>query len=192
MTEWERTGDTKYRDKIVAGMDSIAAMPFGFMTGPNQLYGYDPKTGKMFPLIDGGFGSYNLTTIMGGAEVIFELNELLDHPGWKNAWLQYCRLLGATKDVLARDMSSGAEGANGQFATSGRLAGYVYLATKNTAFADRAWTRVRLAPFAPSHFEGSAVLSPIDEIPGLSTNTVSQSCLETIELLEMCGDRVPG
>ena len=24
MTEWERTGDTKYRDKIIAGMDSIA------------------------------------------------------------------------------------------------------------------------------------------------------------------------
>ena len=34
MTEWERTGDTKWRDKIIAGMDSIAAMPFGFLTGP--------------------------------------------------------------------------------------------------------------------------------------------------------------
>ena len=51
MTEWERTGDTKYRDKIIAGMDSIAAMPFGFLTGPNQLYGYDPKTGKLYPLL---------------------------------------------------------------------------------------------------------------------------------------------
>ena len=50
MTEWERTGDTKYRDKIVAGMDSIAAMPFGFLTGPDQLYGYDPKTGKLYAL----------------------------------------------------------------------------------------------------------------------------------------------
>ena len=42
MTEWERTGDNKWRDKIIAGMDSIAAMPFGFLTGPDQLYGYDP------------------------------------------------------------------------------------------------------------------------------------------------------
>ena len=155
-------------------------MPFGFMTGPNQLYGYDPKTGKMYPLVDGGFGSYNLTTIMGGAEVIFELNELIDHAGWKKAWVQYCRLLGATKDVLSRDMATGAEGANGQFATSGRLAAYVYRETKNTAFADRAWARVRLPSYATTHFEGSAVLTPIDEIPGLSTNSTSQNCLETI------------
>ena len=27
-TEWERTGDTKYRDKIIAGLDSIAGMPY--------------------------------------------------------------------------------------------------------------------------------------------------------------------
>ena len=36
MTEWERTGDTKYRDKIIAGMDSIAKMPYGFLTGPDN------------------------------------------------------------------------------------------------------------------------------------------------------------
>ena len=27
MTEWERTGNTKYRDKIIAGMKSISALP---------------------------------------------------------------------------------------------------------------------------------------------------------------------
>ena len=54
MTEWERTGDNKWRDKIVAGMDSIAAMPFGFLTGPDQLYGYDPKTGKLYALAGAG------------------------------------------------------------------------------------------------------------------------------------------
>ena len=35
-----------------------------------------------------------------------------------------------------------------------------------------------------------AVLHPLDEIPGLSTNSVSQGCLEAIEVLEMCGDPV--
>lgn len=33
MTEWERTGNTKYRDKIIAGMKSIAALPHGVYTG---------------------------------------------------------------------------------------------------------------------------------------------------------------
>jgi len=106
MTEWERTGDSKWRDKIVAGMESIAAMPFGFLTGPNQLYGYDPKTGKLYAL-ENEVGTYNLATIMGGGEVVFELNTLIDHAGWKKAWEQYCRLHTARKDVVERDKISG-------------------------------------------------------------------------------------
>src|ERR1022692_4106644 len=75
MTEWERTGNTKYRDKIVTGMESFAAMRYGFLSGPNSLFGYDPATGKLYPLSDDPFGSYNLQVIMGGAEVVFELED---------------------------------------------------------------------------------------------------------------------
>jgi hypothetical protein len=196
MTEWERTGEPKYRDKIITGMDSIARMPYGFMTGPNQLYGYDPATGKLYPMVEDGFGHYNLTVIMGGAEVIFELNELIDHAGWKKAWLQYCRLLSAPKDVVARDMQSGAEGADGRFADPGRLAGYVYVQTKDTVFAAKAWSGVvggrQRVSYAATAYQGPDVLTPIDEVPGLSTNSVSQNCLQTIEVLAMCGDRMPG
>ena len=71
MTEWERTGDTKWRDKIYAGMDSISQMPFWFRSGKNLLFGYDPATGKLYTLTD-EVGDYNLTTIMGGGEVVFE------------------------------------------------------------------------------------------------------------------------
>jgi hypothetical protein len=99
MTEWERTGDTKWRDKIVAGIDSMPAMPYWFKSGRNLVYGYDPKTGKLYQVSD-QVGSYNLTTIQGGAQVIFELNEFLDHPGWQKMWLQYCRLGSAPAEVL--------------------------------------------------------------------------------------------
>jgi hypothetical protein len=197
MTEWERTGEPKYRDKIIAGMDSIAKMPYGFMTGPNQLYGYDPATGKLYPMVEDGFGHYNLTVIMGGAEVIFELNELIDHPGWKKAWLQYCRLMSASKDVVARDMTSGTEGADARFADPGRLAGYVYVQTKEAAFASKAWSgvtggRQRPLTYATTAIKGPEALNPIDEVTGISTNSVSQNCLQAIEVLAMCGDRMPG
>jgi hypothetical protein len=190
MTEWERTGNTKYRDKIIAGMDSIIAMPYGFLTGPNQLYGYDPKTGKMYPLVADGLGTYNLATIMGGGEVVFELNDLIDHAGWKKAWLQYCRLHTAPKAVVARDMTNNSEGADGQYARPGRLAAYLYRETKNPAFARKAWSGVRLPAYSATHLEGPDVLNPIDEISGLSTNSTAQGCLEAIEVLEMCGDRM--
>ena len=191
MTEWERTGETKYRDKILAGMDSIAAMPYGFLSGPNQLYGYDPSTGKMVPLVADGFGVYNLTTIMGGAEVVFELNELIDHSGWRKAWKQYCLLTRATKEVATRDNSTGNEGANGEHAQYGRLAAYVYRESKNAQLAKKAWSLLRLPGYSATHFEGPTVLEPIEEIPGVSTNNTAQSCLEAIEMLEMCGEQLP-
>jgi exo-rhamnogalacturonan lyase-like protein len=198
MTEWERTGNTKYRDKIIAGMDSIAAMPYAFMTGPNNLLGYDPKTGKLYPLEADPFGTYNLTSIMGGAEVVFELNQLIEHPGWQKAWLQYCRLTSAPKQVVARDMNTGAEGADAAFAGPGRLAAYAYTKLKNPAFAKKAWAQVlasgsgpnrqRGPLYVPRTFQGADALNPIEEVPGLSTNTVAQGCLQAIEVLAMCGD----
>jgi hypothetical protein len=48
MTEWERTGDTKWRDKIMAGVDSMYAMPFWMRTGKNLVMGYDYNTGKLY------------------------------------------------------------------------------------------------------------------------------------------------
>ncbi len=196
MTEWERTGDTKYRDKILAGMDSIAAMKYGFLTGPNQLYGYDPKTGKLYPLEEKA-GTYNLATIMGGGEVVFELNTLIEHEGWKKTWNQYCRLHTAKEDVVARDMATGKEGEDGQYARPGRLSGYLYMLTKNPAFAAKAWAGVTGGPmrqrgprFATVKVAGPEVVTPIDEVPYLSTNSTSQGCLELIEVLEMCGDRM--
>jgi hypothetical protein len=193
MTEWERTGLPKYRDKIVAGMDSIAKMPYGFMTGPNNLLGYDPATGKLYALEDDPFGTYNLTTIMGGAEVVFELNELMDHADWKKAWLQYCRLTSAPKQVVAKDMGTGQEGADAAYAGPGRLAAYAYAQTKNPAFAKKAWAQVQrgASMYGTKKLQGPDVLNAIDEISGLSTNTVAQNCLHTIEVLEMCADSMP-
>ena len=200
MTEWERTGDTRWRDKIIAGMDSIAAMPYGFMTGPNVLYGYDPKNGKLYTLVPDGFGVYNLQVIQGGAEVAFELNQLIDHPGWQKAFLQYCRLTGAPKDVVAKDMKNGTEGGQGNYAGAGRLAGYAYWKTKNPAFVARAVAGLRGStgprrppggPYATRRVEGPNVLNPIDEAPFVSTNTTAQSSLTAIQVLELCKDHLP-
>jgi hypothetical protein len=189
MTEWERTGDNKGREKIVAGMDSIAAMPFGFLTGPNQLYGYDPKTGKLYALEE-EVGTYNLATIMGGGEVVFELNTLIDHAGWKKAWDQYCRLHTARRDVIERDKTTGTEGTDGQYARAGRLAGHLYTMTRNAAYAKKEWSGVRIPGIAGTQWKGPDVVTPIEEVMAISTNSIAQGCLEAIEVLEMCGDRM--
>ena len=54
MTEWERTGDTNWRDRILAGVDSIVAMPYWLETG--KLHGLNPDlpNGGLGPLKGGG------------------------------------------------------------------------------------------------------------------------------------------
>jgi hypothetical protein len=195
MTEWERTGDTVYRERIYAGMDCIAGMPYGFLSGPFNLFGYDPQTKKLYTLSEDPYGTYNLTTIMGGAEVIFELNELIDHPGWEKAWLQYCRLYSAPKEVIRKDMESGNEGADGSYARPDRLAAYVYHKTGEEAFVEPAVSRLfgwhGPGRMLPEEISGPEVLNPIQELPWVSTNGSAQSSLVTIQVLEMCKDKLP-
>ncbi|WP_414664307.1 exo-rhamnogalacturonan lyase family protein [Horticoccus sp. 23ND18S-11] len=201
MTEWERTGDAKWRDKIVAGVESLQAMPYWIKSGKNLVYGYDPKTGKLYHVSD-QVGSYNLATIQGGAQVIFELNEFLGHAGWDRMWLQYCRIGSAPAEVLSRDQTSGDEGADGRYlgeqgaSSQGtpRLAAYAYWKTKNAAFARPAVAsllRFGGGPIATTRVAGPLVLNPFDESARISTNGAAQSGLSAIEILELCKDQLP-
>jgi hypothetical protein len=195
MAEWERTGDTKWRDKINAGLDSVARMPLGVRSGRNLVFGYDPATGRLYQVSD-ELGDYNLATIQGGAEVVFELNGLVDNPGWMRAWLQYCRLEQAPREVVVRDMATGAEGADGSYAGPGRLAAYAYFKTGNPAFARAAieslFGRRGFEPgrYQARRIEGPGVLNPIDETL-VSTNAAAQSSLTMMEVLDLCADRLP-
>lgn len=201
MTEWERTGDTRWRDKILAGMDSLSSMPYGIRSGRNLVYGYDPATGRLYRVSD-ELGDYNLATIQGGAEVAFELNELVDRPSWMRTWLEYCRLEAAPADVIVRDRRSGAEGKDARYVGFGqagaRLAAYVYAKTGDAAFATAAIDRLfgafggfRAGMYATRRVAGPDVLNPIDEDPRVSTNATAQSSLTAIEVLALCADRLP-
>ena len=196
MTEWERTGDTKWRDKILAGVESLSKMPLGLRTGKNLVFGYDPGTGKLFQLNDEP-GIYNLATIMGGAEVVFELNQMLDDERWHKLWMQYCRLYSAPREVIEKDMQSGKEGMDASFVRDGRLAAYVYSQTKNEAFADAAVNallrmgRGRRQNTGPQQIAGSESVRPVDEWVGVGTNGASQNGLEAVTMLGMVGDRLP-
>ena len=92
MTEWERTGNKLYRNKIYAGMKSIAALPDGLFTG-NKALGFDPATGKLS--YDGTPGRRNtnhLMTIMGGFEIVQELQDMLWDNDFDRVWLDHARL----------------------------------------------------------------------------------------------------
>jgi hypothetical protein len=223
MTEWERTGDTRWRDRILVGVDSIMAMPYwlesGQLNGLNpdlksggigplkgggsMTVGYDVATGKLMamrdPLVKEPVPvSYNLATIQGGAEVMFELVPLLGREDFAKAWLQYCRIGSAPAEVLKRDRESGMEGKEAQYLVTGqsapRLAAYAYAQTKIPAFATAAISGLlgQTGGIAtPRPLGGSEVLRPTNEALGVSTNSAAQTGLMAIEILELLKDRLP-
>lgn len=90
-TEWERTGNNAYRDKILAGMKSIAALPHGIFSGPKAL-GYDPASGIVSWEGDSAVQNTNhLLSIMGGFEMMNEIMLSLTTPEWNKTWLQHAK-----------------------------------------------------------------------------------------------------
>lgn len=211
MTEWERTGDTKWRDKINAGVDSILAMPFGLETGKPEAnskalaatVGYDNATGKLTAIPNPQThalvpANYNLATIQGGGEVMFEMVPLLGRADFANAWLQLCRLGVAPPDVWEKDRTTHNEGADAQYVPPGqsgpRLAAWAYAKTGNVAFAKKAIAMLLTQGGGvanPHMVAGADSLHPVQEDPTMSTNAAAQTALQCIEVLELCKDQLP-
>ena len=87
MCAWERSGDVRWRDKIVKGLEGILSTPYKLMQG--DPFDYDPATGAMRPAGDIPWPTNRLTLIMGGVEAWMELEGLLDHEGFTHALIDY-------------------------------------------------------------------------------------------------------
>jgi hypothetical protein len=210
MTAWERTNNTRWRDLILAGVDSIVAMPYGLETGKPYdnskgkaaIVGFDSATGKLTPIPNPVTKelvpvNYNLATIQGGAEVMFELVPLLGRKDFETAWLRLCRIGDAPAEVWDKDRTTGDEGADGSYVVPGqggaRLAAYAYTKTSDVTFAKTAITRLLAlgAGIATPHIvSGPDSLHPVEEDAMVSTNDASQTGLETIEILELLPDQL--
>jgi hypothetical protein len=174
---WERTGDTKYRDWILAGMHSIASMPNKIASGDN--YGYDPATHTLHQLTKARH-TEPLLSLFGGPELIAEIIPVIDDPAWTATWVEYCQ-----QDP-------------GWEPDHARLTAYAAYVNKDPKKAAMAWEQflTTLPDGRPMSFDwhpisGATVAEPIDEIRYASTNGTSQWCLNAIELLEMVPAEAP-
>ncbi|WP_321478715.1 DUF6250 domain-containing protein [uncultured Bacteroides sp.] len=181
MTEWERTRNTVYRDKIIAGMKSIAQLPNGLFTGPKAL-GFDPATGIISyegnPKME---NTNHLMTIMGGFEVMNELMEMINLPEWKKVWL----------DHAAHYTKKAWEISHSRFLIP-KLAAYAAYQTSDPKLKAQAWNELMPRngkyPWKPLQMKKilpPKVLSPIDEDTSVSTNSVATWAIDAIYMLEV-------
>lgn len=183
LAEWERTGDRKWRDRIVAGMDSIGRLPNGWLTGGAP---YDLKSGRF---LDAGKkrSMSHLNAVFGAVEVNSELLRLLDVPRYRAAWLDYCRWYNAPRDAFLvrwgepygpRNLKQG----------HSRLTAFAAYHDRDPALAKRA---------VEEFYSADAGLELVDrdprvtlpggtvEWPGMSTNAAAQWGLAAIQNLAL-------
>jgi hypothetical protein len=183
LAEWERTGDKHWRDRLVAGMDSIGRLPKGWLTGSAP---YDLKSGRFLNPGD-RIQIAHLNGVFGAPEVSSELIDLLDVPRYRAAWLEYCRWYNAPRAEFDAKFGKRVGSSNLREGHS-RLTAYAASRGKDPALAGRA---------AREFFSGEAGLGTVAqdprhtlpggivEWPGVSTNAAAQWGLAAIQNLAL-------
>ncbi|CAE6478251.1 unnamed protein product [Rhizoctonia solani] len=193
-TEWERTNDTKWRDRIVTGMTDIGAMKYGLFTGYTAAVGFDPDTGHLTD--EGGQfqASYHLTMLFGGGEFLMELVDTISVPSFDSAWIDFAKYYNAT--------SAQKTAKYGQNFNSG---GFGYLYAKLQAYAGErlndnslkqlAWNQVTGSTTgyfsSPIEVGGVNVIEPIKQITSLATNDAASFSLAQYAVLAIAPELAP-
>ena len=175
MTEYERTLNKKYLQKIRAGMKSIAKLPHGMFSGPGVL-GFDPATGVLSWEGDPELTHTNhLNFIMGGFEIMNELLDMVPDKDFAAVYLDH----NANYHLL------------NSFRIS-RLKGYAAALTGDKALAKEAWgdmwkyiNQMGHSPFDAHEILPPEVPQPINESVRTNTNDCALWSLDAIYLQEV-------
>jgi len=187
LIEWERTRDPKMRNRLAASMKTIAAQPRGFFTGGSRL---DLVTGAFDISTSDKISVSHLSAAFGLPEVCAELIELIAVPDFEKAWLQYCELYNAPAEQQMAALGQELTATNLQQGHA-RLTAYAAYKRKDAQLAARAWNEFtegragygQRQKFAAQRIDAPAVLNPVDEGPGISTNSSAQWGLSGIVCL---------
>ena len=194
LTDWERTGNPRSRDRLLGTMADIGALKYGFLTGEAL---YDLDKGRF----DAGrerIQVSHLSAVFGLVEICSELVDLVPDKGFEAAWLQYCRLFLATEEEQTDAVWQPLPGIYLTQAHS-RLSAYAAARLGDPGLAARAWESFaeggehlnHESAFTLRTIEPPHVLLPVDEAPTVSTNDASQFGLAVIQNLALIGDHLP-
>ena len=178
MTEWERTGDTRYRDYVLTGMRNIGAMPEALIS--RLAFRYDLKTKELSDIGEPNLKAGEFLFLFGGDQIAMELIQLIDCPEFARAWQRLC-------EKWARDPKW-------KGYTKMRLEAYTANVTHDAALKDEAWKLVMASlkidghdqfPATPAIIKGPEVAEPVGEIPGVNTPGVSQWTINVLTVMEL-------
>ncbi|KPG73767.1 exo-rhamnogalacturonan lyase family protein [Enterococcus sp. RIT-PI-f] len=191
-TEWERSGNQLYLEYIKTGINDIKATPNRLLSGPTYLF--DTNTKHLTYYGTGNIGGYHMIIAFGAPQVWLELEQLLDDQDWSTMLAEFGRFY-ALSDEKKQEESQ--KKLNDQhfswpfFATG--LMAYAAQFYQDKELAKKAWD-ILLNESIPlpvsSTMKEAVIWKPITELPWISTNTVSQWCLNVLLCLVYIGDDI--
>jgi len=191
LAAWERHGNTLCRDKMLKGIEGIKAAPLKLMSGSD--FGFDPDTGEMIYIGEQSGGGSHLVICMGAPQVWFEMADSIDDPEWDDMMAEYGRfylLPPEEKQAYSKNLISG----NGFAYPYMAAAMIAYYANRrdDAAMVKRLWGILK-ADWEALSFKRRDISKPFSafaqtDVPGISTNFISQWCLNTMMCLELIGD----
>jgi hypothetical protein len=195
LTEWERTGDVRIRERLRTSLRTIAAQPKGFFTGSSLM---NLATGAFDISTNPQPSVSHLSAVFGLVEICAELVQLFDEPEFTRAWLDYCELYNAPAEEQQQRLGAKLSGVSLRQGHS-RLTAFAAKMQKDPRLAARAWDEYRKGDgggarpprLETHHLQGPDVLTPIDEAPNISTNDTAQWGLATIACLALIGEALP-
>jgi hypothetical protein len=194
LAEWERTENPEYLRKIQTGISCLKRLPLRLLSGPT--FEYDPATSMLHHMGDGIAGGYHMIIAFGAPQVWMELAELLDDREWEEMLSEFGEFY-TFSDEEKRKKSGGVLH-DGHFHWPMFAAGMTAYAARKKQdhhLAEKAWNLLldhKLShtplPIKPVPIE---TWTQLEELPWVTTNTISQWCLNVIAALELIGEYLP-
>ena len=211
MTRWERFNDTRYRDKILTGIEDLKKAPLKLVSGPD--FEFDPATCHLRYIGERTTGGCHLQVCMGAPAVWTEMADLLGDEEWKRMIADLGRFYYLPRREQIQE--SGGLIGDREFTLpllAAAVAAYGAWYLQDEVLAERTW-RVLLqallkgpeedlengtdAGESLEGFDGVLELENtgnqalLREIPWVTTNFTAQFCLNTIMALDFIREQLP-
>ncbi|KAI0030551.1 hypothetical protein K488DRAFT_79570 [Vararia minispora EC-137] len=195
-TQWERTMDDRWLERLKGGMADIAGFQYGFFTGGDGgAVGFFPDTGHMIDEGGEGTASYHLSMIFGGAELLIELIQIIDVPNFTKTFIEFCQYYNASNEVQTQRYGKGLNSAKNFPQWYAKYQAWAGVQLNDDSLKQAAWDVLNantVGVWPPvTQVGGTDVLNPINEIANVATNDSAQLSLSQYGTLAMAPDQAP-
>ncbi|PYI39054.1 hypothetical protein CVS30_07010 [Arthrobacter psychrolactophilus] len=191
-SEWERTGDTQWRDWITKGIDQLKAMPMGLLSGPTVEL--DTSTGDLHHMQLATKGGFHMIIAFGAPQVWMEIADVMENGEFSRMIAEFGRFYALSEE--AKLVESDGHLDDSFFSWPSMATGMMAFAASyydDAELARKVWdiliedAHTELTVPLPESLSDAETWVPVKEYPHMSTNWASQWCLNAMLALEMIG-----